>query len=148
MFVKGEFRGATAADIAILNRNTDGPVTPEIIECIFEVKMSIIWNWAENNREKPIADYDGHAGRPSIFRTDSILKALGKAAITRSCQGSQTIPFIVIGNTPPPINYRDKVDGTVKAGLIQKWLSLTPIPWLSGPIGNRNSVIQNKRGGS
>jgi hypothetical protein len=128
-----ELQGATSADMAILNRDMDGPVSPETIECILEVKMSIIWNWAEGDRHRPIADYDGHAGRPSIYRTDSILKAIGKAAITRSCPGSETIPFIVVGNTPPPPNYRDKVDGTVTAGLIQKWLSLVPNPLFVEP---------------
>ena len=123
-----ELRDATAADIAILDQDLAGPVPVEAIKCIFEVKMSIIWNWAETDKTQPIADYDAHAGRPSIYRTDSILKAIGKAAITRSCSGSETIPFVVIGNTPPPPNYRDKVDGTVRAGLIQKWLSLTPNP--------------------
>jgi hypothetical protein len=133
-----ELRNATAADIAILNQDLTGPVPVEAIKCIVEVKMSIIWNWAETSTSTPIADYDAHAGRPSIYRTDSILKAIGKAAITRSCSGSETIPFIVIGNTPPPPNYRDKVDGTVKAGLIQKWLSLTPNPTVVEPDKSPN----------
>lgn len=138
-----ELRGATAADMAILNQDLEGPVPVETIECIFEVKMSIIWNWTEAKKSEPIADYDAHAGRPSIYRTDSILKAIGKAAITRSCFGSETIPFIVIGNTPPPPNYRDKVDGTVRAGLIQKWLSLTPNPLAVEPT--RSSARRNPK---
>ena len=128
-----ELRGATAADMAILNDDIKGPVPAKNIECIFEIKMSVIWNWAEGDKSHPLADYDAHAGRPSIYRTDSILKAIGKAAITRSCQGSERIPFIVVANTPPPPNYRDKVDGTVKAGLIQKWISLTPNPLIVEP---------------
>lgn len=128
-----ELRGATAADMAILNDDITGPVLAKNIECILEVKMSLIWNWVERDKTNPVADYDGHAGRPSIYRTDSILKAIGKAAITRSCQGSERIPFIVLANTPPPPNYRDKVDGTVKAGLIQKWISLTPNPLIVEP---------------
>ena len=138
-----EFQGATSADMAILNEDLDGPVPPENIECILEVKMSIIWNWAEGDRKQPIADYDSHAGRPSIFRTDSILKAIGKAAITRSCPGSERIPFIVVGNTPPPPNYRDKVDGTVRAGLIQKWLSLAPNPLAVEP--GRSTARRNPK---
>jgi len=128
-----ELRGATAADMAILNDDIKGPVPAKNIECIFEIKMSVIWNWAEGDKSHPLADYDAHAGRPSIYRTDSILKAIGKAAITRSCQGSERIPFIVVANTPPPPNYRDKVNGTVKAGLIQKWISLTPSPLIVEP---------------
>ena len=41
----------------------------------------------------------------------------------------------------PPPNYRDKVDGTVKAGLIQKWLSVAPKPLVVEPtkeIARRN----------
>jgi hypothetical protein len=123
-----ELRNRTKADLAILDKNLDGPVTPERIKCIFEVKMSIIWNWSGTDRRQPLADYDSHAGRPSIYRTDSILKAIGKAAITRACKGSERIPFVVVGNTPPPVAYRDKVDGTVRSGLIQRWISLTPRP--------------------
>lgn len=123
-----ELRGRTKADLAILDKNLEGPVPAERIKCILEVKMSIIWNWSEKNRRQPLADYDNHAGRPSIYRTDSILKAIGKAAITRACKGSERIPFVVVGNTPPPFEYRDKVDGTVRSGLIQKWISLTPEP--------------------
>jgi hypothetical protein len=128
-----ELQGATAADMAILNRNLDGPVPIETIKCLFEIKMGIIWNWSVSDRSQPIADYDTHFGRPSISRTDSILKAIGKAAIVRSCPGSERIPFIVVANTPPPPNYRDKVDGTVRAGLIQKWISLTPNPLIVEP---------------
>jgi hypothetical protein len=138
-----ELRGATSADMAILNSDIEGPVPARSIECIFEIKMSIIWNWAEDDKSKPLADYDAHAGRPSIYRTDSILKAIGKAAITRSCQGSERIPFIVVSNTPPPPNYRDKVDGTVRAGLIQKWISLTPNPLVVEP--NRSPGKRNPK---
>jgi len=47
-----ELRGRTKADLAILDDNLDGPIHPEKIKCIFEVKMSIVWNWElikENN---------------------------------------------------------------------------------------------------
>lgn len=136
-----ELRGRTKADLAILDDNLDGPIHPEKIKCIFEVKMSLIWNWSYEDRSKPLADYDGHAGRPSIYRTDSILKAIGKAAITRACRGSERIPFVVVGNAPPPVAYRDKIDGTVRSGLIQKWISLTPTPLVvesTKSPGNRN----------
>ncbi len=128
-----ELKERTAADLAILNQDIDGPVLASQISCLFEVKMGIIWNWAESDRRHPIADYDRHSGRPSLYRTDSILKAVGKAAIIRSCPGSGSIPFMVVGNTPPPLNYRDKVDGTVRAGLIQQWISLTPSPLVVDP---------------
>ena len=125
--------GSSGADLAILNQDKDGPVPVSAIECLFEIKMSIIWNWRETNLKVPIADYDGSAGRPSIFRTDSILKAIGKASVTRGYDGSEQIPFVVIGNAPVPKGYRDKVDKTVSSGLIQKWISLTPKPLIVEP---------------
>ena len=133
--------GRSGADLAILGQNLDGQVPANTIKCLFEVKMSFIWNWHEKNRTFPTADYDSHFGRPSIFRTDSILKAIGKATITRSHTGSEGIPFIVVGNTPPPPNYRSNVDKTVSSGLIQKWLSLTSQPLVvdtEDTTGNRN----------
>ena len=125
-------KGNSGADIAILDRDRNGPVPLEAIECLFEIKMSFIWNWHERNLAHPIADYDKHGGTPSIYRTDSILKATGKAAITRSYAGSENIPFVVVGNTPPR-GYRTNVDGTVSSGLIQKWISLTPSPLIVEP---------------
>ena len=126
-------KGKSGADLAILSQDLKGRVPPSAIRCLFEVKMSFIWNWHEDSLTRPIADYDGHQGRPSISRTDSILKAIGKAAITRSYSGSEGIPFVVIGNTPPPAGYRENVDRTVTSGLIQKWISLTPNPLVVKP---------------
>ena len=131
-------KGNSGADIAILGRDISGPVPLEAIECLFEIKMSFIWNWHERNLSHPIADYDKHGGTPSIYRTDSILKATGKAAITRSYIGSESIPFVVVGNTPPPRGYRANVDGTVRSGLIQKWISLTPSPLIVEPTMEAN----------
>ncbi len=134
-------KGNSGADLAILTQNMDGPVSANIIKCLFEVKMSFIWNWHERDMTRPTADYDRHFGRPSILRTDSILKAIGKATITRSYTGSEKVPFIVIGNTPPPTGYRANIDKTVSSGLIQKWISLTPNPLVVEPKespGKRN----------
>ena len=50
--------------------------------------------------------------------------------------GSEKIPFVVIGNTPPPPNHRDKIDGTVRAGLIQKWISITSNPLTVNPTSS------------
>lgn len=133
-------KGNSGADLAIVTQEKDGPVPASAIKCLFEVKMSFIWNWHEEDLTSPSADYDNHYGRPGIFRTDSILKAIGKATITRSYSGSEGIPFIVIGNTPPP-GYRAHIDRTVGSGLIQKWISLTPQPLAvdpKDPTGKRN----------
>ena len=134
-------KGGSGADLAIVTQEKGGPMPASAIKCLFEVKMSFIWNWHEENLTSPTADYDSHFGRPSIFRTDSILKAIGKAGITRSYVGSEGIPFIVVGNTPPPPGYRTNIDRTVSSGLIQKWISLTPNPLVVKPKespGKRN----------
>ena len=131
--------GSSGADLAILNEDKDGPVSPSSIKCLFEIKMSVIWNWSLPDLQQPTADYDGSAGRPSIYRTDSILKAIGKASVTRGYDGSEKIPFVIVGNTPPPTGYRDKIDKTVTSGLIQKWISLTPSPLIVEPNTNTNA---------
>ena len=125
--------GRSKADLALLSQDMEGPVPVVAIKCLLEVKMSFIWNWKEGDLAKPVADYDGHQGKPSIFRTDSILKAIGKAAITRSYRGSERIPFVVVGNSPLPPGYRENVDKTVNGGLIQKWISITPKPLVVSP---------------
>lgn len=121
----------SAADIAIVERGSKGRhYTPEKIKVVFEVKMSLIWNWEQDKNGSPviIADYDSHKGRGSIYRTDSILKAIGKGAIFRSHHQASRIPYVVIGNSPPPTSYLGKVDGSVKVGIVQRFISLTPEP--------------------
>ena len=128
------FTRHSEADLAILTEDLDGRVPPNTIACLFEVKMSFIWNWKKEDLSRPFADYDGCSGRPSIFRTDSILKAIGKAAITRGYPGGEGIPFFFIVNTPPPSKaYRGSLGKTVDSGLIQKWVSLTPNPLIVKP---------------
>lgn len=128
------FTGHSQADLAILTEDLDGRVPASAIACLFEVKMSFIWNWKKKDLSKPFADYDGCSGRPSIFRTDSILKAIGKAAITRGYPGGNKIPFLVVVNTPPPSKeYRESLGKTVESGLIQRWISLTPNPLVVKP---------------
>ncbi len=121
----------SAADMAIVKKGITGRVyEPDQIKVVFEVKMSLIWNWelSDDGELKMVADYDKHHGRGSIYRTDSILKAIGKGAIFRSHFKSSDIPYVVVGNTPPPTSYLDKVDGSVRAGIVQRFLSLTPNP--------------------
>ncbi len=121
----------SAADMAVVKKGVKGRVyEASQIEIVFEVKMSLIWNW-EPKKDGDIqieADYDNHKGRGSIYRTDSILKAIGKGAIFRSHFQSNDIPYIVVGNSPPPKSYLDKIDGSVRAGIVQRFLSLTPEP--------------------
>ena len=105
--------------------------------------MSLVWNWEPGGKEiKLVADYDGHNGRGSIYRTDSILKAIGKGAIFRSHIAANRIPYIVVGNCPPPKGYFDKIDGSVQAGIIQKFLSLNSEPLV---IDSTNSKDRNPK---
>lgn len=134
------------ADIAIVVRdNREGRVyKPEEIKLIIEVKMSLVWNWKPNENRVPesIADYDSHEGRPSIYRTDSILKAIGKGTILRSYKNSHNIPYLVIGNCPPPRGYIGKIDGLSDIGILQKFISITPEPLT---IDKSNSKDRNPK---
>ena len=89
------------ADVVIARRK-EKHLNPEDILVIFEVKMSVVWNWELKNDElKCLGDYKTHQGNPGLLRSDSMLKAIGKAINIRvSSHRASTIPIIVIGNTP------------------------------------------------
>lgn len=104
---------------------------PENIKLIFEIKMGIVNNYfydADNNFEF-CGDYSTHKGNPSLLRSDSMLKAIGKSINLRvdSSKGKR-IPIIILGNSPITINYVKKVDCLKKSGVIQKFISLYPNP--------------------
>jgi hypothetical protein len=107
-------------------------VNPEDIKLIFEVKMSLVWNWElniENNSITEIGDYKTHQGNPGLLRSDSMLKAIGKCINIRvSDYQSAKIPLIVIGNTPITNTYYSKVDHLKNAGIIQGFWSINPKP--------------------
>lgn len=72
-----------------------------------------------------IGDYKSHKGNPGLLRSDSMLKAIGKAINIRVPGVSSTkIPIIVIGNTPITDNYIKKVDFLKTSGVIQGFWSL------------------------
>lgn len=66
------------ADIVISTKNKR-KLKPKDIKIIFEVKMSLVWNWELNKNVliSEIGDYKTHQGRPGLLRSDSILKAIG-----------------------------------------------------------------------
>ena len=67
------------ADIVIAKKNRS-ELAPEDILMIFEVKMSVVWNWEfHNNQLICSGDYRTHKGNPGLLRSDSMLKAIGKA---------------------------------------------------------------------
>lgn len=102
----------------------------ENIKLLFEIKMSIVNNYRfDNGQVNYVGDYKGHKGNPSILRSDSMLKAIGKSINIRvSGTESTKIPIIILGNSPITKNYSKKVDFLKKAGIIQSFVSLYPNP--------------------
>jgi len=100
------------------------------IKAIFEVKMSIVWNWElKNNQLICLGDFKSHKGNPGLLRSDSMLKAIGKSVSIRvSGLGASRIPIVILGNTPITKSYIDKVDHLNKAGIIQGFWSVNPNP--------------------
>ncbi|MBE6500244.1 MAG: hypothetical protein E7Z80_06865 [Methanobrevibacter thaueri] len=119
------------ADIVIATKNRK-ILTPEEVKIIFEVKMSLVWNWeydTNTKQIKEIGDYRTHQGKPSFTRSDSILKAIGKCIDIRvSNQKASKIPLIVLGNAPLSNGFCKKADYLKKAGIIQGFWSLNPFP--------------------
>ena len=119
------------ADVVISTKNST-KLKPDDIKLIFEVKMSLVWNWELNintNSITEIGDYKTHQGNPGLLRSDSMLKAIGKCINIRvSDYQSATIPLIVIGNTPITKTYYSKVDHLKNAGIIQGFWSINPKP--------------------
>ena len=102
----------------------------EDIVAIFEVKMSIVWNWEYRDGNLIcIGDYKTHQGNPGLLRSDSMLKAIGKSINIRvSGYKASKIPIIILGNTPITESYFKKVDHLKKAGIIQGFWSTNPKP--------------------
>lgn len=105
---------------------------PSEVKVIFEVKMSLVWNWQyDENTDtvKEIGDFRTHQGKPSFTRSDSILKAIGKCIDIRvSNLDSSKIPIIVLGNAPLSNGFCKKADHLKNAGIIQGFWSLNPFP--------------------
>ncbi len=103
---------------------------PENIKIIFEIKMSIVNNYEynpETEEIKFVGDYTTHIGNPSLLRSDSMLKAIGKSLNIRiSSDYASKIPIIVLGNTPITNSYLKKVDKLKENGFIQGFWSLYP----------------------
>ncbi|MCQ2166512.1 MAG: hypothetical protein MJY49_03650 [Bacteroidales bacterium] len=120
---------STAADLAFCT--TDAISQPsENIKLIFEIKMGIINNYQYiENDFKFLGDYTTHKGVPSLLRSDSMLKAIGKSINLRvDSNAGKSIPIIILGNSPITDNYTQKVDFLCKSGVIQKFISVYPNP--------------------
>jgi hypothetical protein len=117
------------ADLALCTTN-ETQQRAENIKLLFEIKMSIVNNYKfENDKVNFVGDYKTHKGNPSILRSDSMLKAIGKSINIRvSGTESKKIPIIILGNSPITKNYSEKVDFLKQAGIIQSFISLYPHP--------------------
>ena len=122
---------STSADIAFCTTAAKHQ-SADHIKLIVEVKMSIVNNYRFdplNGQVEFLGNYQTHKGSPSILRSDSMLKAIGKSINIRvSGIGAAKIPIIVLSNSPITPNYQDKVDFLKQAGIIQGFISVYPGP--------------------
>lgn len=131
------------ADVVISTVNNINQ-KPDEIKAIFEVKMSIVWNWCYKDTPNGpilecIGDYKTHSGVPGLLRSDSMLKAIGKGINIRIAnKSSAQIPIIILGNTPIRNIYYSKVDNLKSAGIIQGFLSINP-----NPLDNKASTLKS-----
>jgi len=116
-------------DVALCKKRQREQSTKNIT-AIFEVKMSIVWNWELRNNELIcLGDFKTHKGNPGLLRSDSMLKAIGKSINIRvSSYSASPIPIIILGNTPITESYVEKVDHLYNAGIIQGFWSINPKP--------------------
>lgn len=123
----------SSADVAIC-KSKDIVQKPENILMIFEVKMSLVWNWELKLIDKKeelvcLGDYKSHQGNPGLLRSDSMLKAIGKCINIRvSDYSASRIPIIILGNTPITASYNKKVDFLKNAGIVQGFWSVNSAP--------------------
>lgn len=120
----------SSADLAFCTKDTIAQ-RAEDIKLLFEIKMSITANYRFSKQRKLeyIGDYTTHKGTPSLLRSDSMLKAIGKSINIRvSGTQSTKIPIIILGNSPISNNYISKVDYLKQCGIIQQFISLNPHP--------------------
>ncbi len=129
----------SSADVAFCTQNSVNQ-NSENVKLLFEVKMSIASNYqyfANDKSIKFVGDYKSHKGQPSLQRSDSMLKAIGKSINIRvSGIASTKIPIIVIGNCPISEGYKKKVDFLKTSGVIQNFISIYPNPTNSEHVVN------------
>lgn len=126
-----ELKKNSPADLAFCKTN-NRTQRPEDIIMIFEVKMSVVWNWElskSSGKLNCIGDYSTHQGNPGLLRSDTMLKAIGKSINIRVSGFEATkIPIVILGNTPISKSYYKKIDHLMKFGIIQGFWSLNPEP--------------------
>ena len=117
------------ADLAFCTTDETWQKT-ENIKLLFEIKMSIMNNYQFSDGDcHLIGDYNTHRGSPSIQRSDSMLKVIGKSINIRvSDAKAAKIPIIILANSPIAKSYSEKVDFLKKAGVVQGFVSVYPNP--------------------
>ncbi len=111
----------TSADLAFCTTN-DTNQKAENIKLLFEIKMSVVSNYKFEQPDsiQLVGDYKAHKGQPSLMRSDSMLKAIGKSINIRvSGIASTKILVVVLGNSPITDSYFKKVDFLKTSGVIQ-----------------------------
>ena len=129
----------------VLSKSKEREQKAKDIVAIFEVKMSIVWNWELKNKKLLcLGDFKTHQGNPGLLRSDSMLKAIGKSINIRvSSHTASQVPIVILGNTPITENYALKVDHLIHAGIIQGFWSLNP-----NPLDNKgDNLKQTPKGG-
>ncbi|GMO46034.1 MAG: hypothetical protein Ta2B_27340 [Termitinemataceae bacterium] len=119
------------ADLAFCTTNSNKQPAKNI-KIIFEIKMSIVSNYKytpSTSAIECVGDFKTHKGNPSLLRSDSMLKAIGKSINIRvSGIESTRIPIVILGNSPITSSYCHKVDFLKTAGVVQGFWSLNPSP--------------------
>jgi hypothetical protein len=139
-----ELTKQSPADVALC-KTRDKIQRAENIILILEIKMSVVWNW-ELKRVKGkeelicLGDFNTHKGNPSLLRSDTMLKAIGKSINVRvSSYKAAKIPIVIIGNTPITKSYYEKVDHLKKCGIIQGFWSVN-----SKPLDGEDTIKNTK----
>ena len=124
------------ADVAICKTKDIEQKSKNII-ALFEVKMSVVWNWEyKEGKINCLGDYMTHQGNPGLLRSDSMLKAIGKSINIRvSSYEANRIPIVILGNTPITKSYFSKVDHLKSSGIIQGFWSVN-----SSPRDNKKTI--------
>ncbi len=139
----------SSADLAFCKTN-DINQSAENIKLLFEIKMSVVSNYKFSPLSNVdfIGDYKQHKGTPSLLRSDSMLKAIGKSINIRvSGNASTKIPIIILCNSPIQESYSKKVDFLKTSGVIQGFWSLNPNPtntnYIKSTVKNGFQTITN-----
>lgn len=131
--------GQRAADLAICRTSSRSPKPSDVV-ALLEVKMSLVWNWEWQPAQKTVScigDFRTHQGRPSVLRSDTVLKALGKAIEVRGMGFSGA--FLVLCNTPVASDYFRQIDGCRRIGIVQGFFSVNPQPTKDGQHNPKRS---------